>query len=82
MQKKAKPQLHTTVLSPADRLGAEQILHELIEIRLKIKEITLVVILTYVIRRDGKNLKEKDPVLDTMISVIQVKISNQNPNHI
>ena len=30
--KKAKPQLHT-VLSPADRLGAEQILHELIEIR-------------------------------------------------
>ena len=34
------------------------------------------------IYRDGKNLKEKDPVLDTMISVIQVKISNQNPNHI
>ena len=26
--------------------------------------------------RDGKNLKEKDPVLDTMISVIQV----ENPN--
>ena len=23
--------------------------------------------------RDGKNLKEKDPVLDTMISVIQVE---------
>ena len=34
------------------------------------------------LHRDGKNLKEKDPVLDTMISVIQVKISNQNPNHI
>ena len=32
MSRKAKPQLHT-VLSPADRLGAEQILHELIEIR-------------------------------------------------
>jgi len=57
-QKKAKPQLHTTVLSPADRLGAEQILHELIEIR------------------DGKNLKEKDPVLDTMISVIQLSSTN------
>ena len=28
-----KAELHTTVLSPADRLGAEQILHELIEIR-------------------------------------------------
>merc|ERR1719500_2705395 len=55
--KKAKPQLHT-VLSPADRLGAEQILHELIEIR------------------DGKNLKEKDPVLDTMISVIQLSSTN------
>jgi len=54
---KAKPQLHT-VLSPADRLGAEQILHELIEIR------------------DGKNLKEKDPVLDTMISVIQLSSTN------
>ena len=25
------------------------------------------------LRRDGKNLKEKDPVLDTMISVIQVE---------
>merc|ERR1719397_1869474 len=55
--RKAKPQLHT-VLSPADRLGAEQILHELIEIR------------------DGKNLKEKDPVLDTMISVIQLSSTN------
>ena len=38
-QKKAKPQLHTTVLSPADRLGAEQILHELIEIRSNNEEI-------------------------------------------
>jgi len=55
--KKAKPQLHT-VLSPADRLGAEQILHELIEIR------------------DGKSQKEKDPVLDTMISVIQLSSTN------
>jgi len=55
--RKAKPQLHT-VLSPADRLGAEQILHELIEIR------------------DGKTQKEKDPVLDTMISVIQLSSTN------
>jgi len=55
--RKAKPQLHT-VLSPADRLGAEQILHELIEIR------------------DGKNQKEKDPVLDTMISIIQLSSTN------
>ena len=77
MQKKAKPQLHTTVLSPADRLGAEQILHELIEIRLRMEEIKEINSISNIdIYRDGKNLKEKDPVLDTMISVIQVKISN------
>ena len=77
MQKKAKPQLHTTVLSPADRLGAEQILHELIEIRLKTEEVEERNFISNIdIYRDGKNLKEKDPVLDTMISVIQVKISN------
>ena len=30
------------------------------------------------VSRDGKNQKEKDPVLDTMISVIQVRNTNMN----
>jgi len=59
MERKKKPKpLLSTILSPADRLGAEEILHELIEIR------------------DGKSTKEKDPVLDTMISVIQLSSTN------
>jgi len=46
------------VLSRDDRLAAEEILMELLEIR------------------DGKKKAEKDPVLDTMISVIQLSSTN------
>eukprot|EP00092_Neocalanus_flemingeri_P012012 GFUD01012949.1.p1 GENE.GFUD01012949.1~~GFUD01012949.1.p1 ORF type:complete len:560 (+),score=162.79 GFUD01012949.1:134-1813(+) len=51
------PMPMNTILSPDEQLGAEEILHELIEIR-----------------DSGKS--ERNPVLDTMISIIQLSSTN------